>query len=496
MQYVLSNRRTYISTVEFQNTTPILNIERLRFFSEIGLTGNFTKKEFRYSFDNVIWQPWQTFSNTNLSIIDFRDYTNFYIHVKYTRTSVIAGNIDLIYLTYDSKVITPPSPDSSIIDADRLQGKDGAYYLDRENQYGPFTDLQVHNILDASSAIGTYHSRSDTPLGTDLYFKSVAPGEGIKVYESSLGHDIVIETSINVVTSYDTTLDPALTMPEDVGGIPAGTAVSDLYGDSFTSLFDDLLFPTVYPTLTAPSAAFSINPTTTLYEFAANPSITFTTTFNRGSINPQYDADSPYRSGLPNNYDYTGTGLVDSSSSSLTNIQTINVSIGSSQSWSVQVGYNSGVQPYDSKGNPYDSSLAAGIVSASSSITIYGAYPLYATTSDINTLTKQTLVRMTTSPAPSSNGIILVAEPDESQRQKFEIPVAWPYTDLYGVQWYNTNNSQWEYIGDQNTPAQSLTFWNVTDSSEIIQGLNINYKRYTHTNAEKTGERKIRLIFS
>ena len=141
MQYVLNDRRTYITTIEFRNTSPILNIERLRLFQEEGLVGNFTKKEFRYSFDNVSWQPWQTLTNSNLMSIGFQDQNNFFIHIKYTRTNVIAGNVNAIYLTYDSKRITPPSPlDSSIIDADYLQGENGEYYLNRENQIGPLAN--------------------------------------------------------------------------------------------------------------------------------------------------------------------------------------------------------------------------------------------------------------------------------------------------------------------------------------------------------------------
>lgn len=54
-------------------------------------------------------------------------------------------------------------------------------------------------------------------------------------------------------TTYNTLLDPSLSMPSTVGGIPAGTTVTDLSGDTFVSLFNDLLFPTVLPTYTIPT---------------------------------------------------------------------------------------------------------------------------------------------------------------------------------------------------------------------------------------------------
>lgn len=290
---------------------------------------------------------------------------------------------------------------------------------------------------------------------------------------------------------YDSALDLATTMAEDVGGISAGTTVADLYGDSMTSILDSLLFPTANPTLTPPSATFVINPTTTVYEFAANPEVTFTTTFSRGSISPQYDATSPYRSGLPNGYYFTGPELVDASSTSLTNVQTIDVSIIASQSFSADVWHDAGVQPYDNKGNPYDSPLPAGIIDASPTVTFYGAYPIFATTSDIDTLTKQTLVRMsTTTYAPTSAGVTLVAETGGS-KQKFEIPVAWPYTDLTGVQTYNTVSGEWEYQGGG--AAASLTYWDVTDETETIQGLTIDYKRYTYNGTDRS-EITIRIV--
>ena len=175
MQYVFNDRRTYITSIEFRNTVPIVNIERIRSFKEEGVTGNFTNKEFRYSFDNVIWSTWQTLTIANISAINFADQENFYLHVKYSRNKVIDGNINAFYLLYDSRKVSPPSPDSSIIDADLLQGEDGAYYLDRTHQYGPFTDLKVYNVVepDTSIIIGTFNSRIDDSTGTILYFRSL-----------------------------------------------------------------------------------------------------------------------------------------------------------------------------------------------------------------------------------------------------------------------------------------------------------------------------------
>ena len=46
-------------------------------------------------------------------------------------------------------------------------------------------------------------------------------------------------------------------MLSDVGGIDAGTTVSDLSGKTFVELFDDLLFPTLLPTYSLPTMTIS-----------------------------------------------------------------------------------------------------------------------------------------------------------------------------------------------------------------------------------------------
>jgi len=164
MQYIFTDRRAYITSIEFRNTSPILNIEKIKSFREEGLVGKFINKQFRYSFNNVDWSAWNTLSIPKLVSINFQDETNFFLHIKYTRVKIIDGNIESFYLTYDSRSITPSYQDSSIIDANTLQGEDGEYYLDRSHQIGPFTDLEVFNVADVSSSIGVYNERTDSSL--------------------------------------------------------------------------------------------------------------------------------------------------------------------------------------------------------------------------------------------------------------------------------------------------------------------------------------------
>ena len=489
MQYQFTERLEYIKSIEFFNTNP-LHIERIRYFQEEGVTGTIVSREFSYSWDKSVWSNWNTLSLANLTAISFRDRLNFYLKIRYTRAGIGSGNILRWYLIYDELGPTPPGPPSPTgCDASTFAGEGPEYYLNRENHLGPFTDLNIYNVDDGSTA-GVYSHRIDSSIGTNFYFKRVRGVQGVTVEDGSGGIiSLGLDASIINEGVYQSSLDPSITMTQTIGGLPAGTSVSELNGDSISSLWDQLLFPTAYPTLTAPNNSFGSN-AVSLQEIGANLSITFTASFDRGAINPQYTASSPYRSGLPNTYTYTGSGIAGTKlSTALTDTSTLNYTILSGiQSWTNTVSYDAGVQPKDSKGNNYNSPLSAGTTSAKT-VSIEGLYPLFGTTVNITTLTKQSLVSMIT-----GNNIVfnMVAE-SGGNKQKFEIPNAWLSSrPLVGVQTYNTLTLQWEYQGGG--AAQSLLRWTVSSATETIQGNIINYTRYTY-NSDDRSSIQIRLVF-
>lgn len=173
-----------------------------------------------------------------------------------------------------------------------------------------------------------------------------------------------------------------------VGGISAGY---QLTGKTANQILENLLVPTLNPTLTAPSiSSFSQNLSTT-QEVGISVTPTFTTNFSRGSISPQYTSASPFRSGLPTKYVYSGTGNVrtvasssTSDSSAATGATTLALGV---NTWSVYVAYSAGVQPKNSSGGNFSTPLASGATSNSStSITgqylrFYGANATSVTTS-------------------------------------------------------------------------------------------------------------------
>ena len=167
-------------------------------------------------------------------------------------------------------------------------------------------------------------------------------------------------------------------------------------GTSYDDMWDALLNPTLYPTFTNPSATLSYS-ADTYYEVGTSVSAkSATVTLNRGTITPAYGT-SGYRSGAATNYALASSGAdteySDSSASSgsfsvpaLTRATKGNIVL------TATVSYAAGEQPKDSKGNNYDSPLAAG--SKSTTKTMQFIQPYYygksstSTVSDFTGLTK------------------------------------------------------------------------------------------------------------
>lgn len=271
-------------------------------------------------------------------------------------------------------------------------------------------------------------------------------------------------------TSY-TNAEPSVI---EVGGIPAGTTFDTV---PFSDFVDLLLYPELFPNLTNPSSTFTSS-ITGFREIGELVNISINSSFNRGTINPQYLSDEPYRAGLPNTHIYTGSGLSNISSTSLTDtVSILNYTILSgNQSWTGRVAYDEGVQPKGSKGTDFNTPLPAGQTNITTR-TITGVYPIFATTVNISTLTKQPLI---------ANGSVITVDlvGETSLKQKIQTPDIWG--TLSKIEQYNPLSSSWDTI-----PNASFTIVNTT---QTIQGNTINYKEYTH-NGALIGARRLRFTF-
>lgn len=268
--------------------------------------------------------------------------------------------------------------------------------------------------------------------------------------------------------------------PNTVGGIPAGSSFNNR---TMQEMWNALLYPIQYPILTPPNNTFTLTQSGLREIGEIVATLNFSSNFSRGIINPAYGT-SGFRSGLPNTYNYTGSGLpVSVTSTSLSNAQTINnyvVGIGV-QSWTNTVTYDAGEQPKDSTGANYSSPLAAGTTS-SKTVSITGVYPYFGTTVNITTLTQQPLALM--------NSVYVqlnVVGESGGNKQRVELPIAW--STITGIQFFNTFSSTWEWIGG--SKANSLLTFTVTDTIKVVQGNAIQYKLWTH-NGSTIGARQLR----
>ena len=268
-----------------------------------------------------------------------------------------------------------------------------------------------------------------------------------------------------------------------VGGISANDTFNVA---TMEQMWDALLHEEKFPTLSNPSSTFNSDYTGYREVGEIITIITFSATFDRGSISPQYTAASPYRAGLPNQYTYVGTGLANQPSTSLTDSQQVTnyTVVANGQSWTCQVAYDVGVQPKSSYDNDYSTPLSAGSTSVDTQ-TITGVLPVYATTSVITTLTKQGL---------QSNGstftATLVAESGANkQTVDFPADIVLSWGAITGIEFYNNLSSSWEWING--SAANSLLTFTETTVTHTVQSISRDYTRFTH-NGPTTGTRQTR----
>lgn len=160
----------------------------------------------------------------------------------------------------------------------------------------------------------------------------------------------------------------------NLGGITIGY---QLTGKTANQILENLLVPTLNPTLTAPSITSFTQSLSTTQEVGVSVTPSFTTNFSRGSKVPQYSSVDAFRSGLPTAYEYSGSGNlrnVPSSSTSNTSAATgATTLIEGTNTWSVFVKYDIGTQPKNSAGGDFSTPLASGSTSTSN-VSITGRF--------------------------------------------------------------------------------------------------------------------------
>lgn len=263
-------------------------------------------------------------------------------------------------------------------------------------------------------------------------------------------------------------LQQAITAAIDVGGIKTNDSFP--VGTSYDSMWDALLNPTLNPTFTNPSATLS-GTGDKLLEAGSTLVATITATFIRGSITPAYGT-SGYRSGAATDYTLN-SGVAQAGNTWSETVSAAN------RTFSAVVNYDAGEQPKDSKGNNYDSPLAAGSVTTNT-VSYEFVDALWANTSNIGTIAKLTLVSKSAKQKDLSFPAQTVANPEV-----FDVPASWTVT---AVQVKNDLSGQYEDASSQFT---------VTDTThDDAAGTSVAYKRYTFNLGYGTGARQVRIKWS
>lgn len=263
--------------------------------------------------------------------------------------------------------------------------------------------------------------------------------------------------------------DKDLAMPNAVGGIAKGTKVSALEGQTYDYMWDELLFPTINPTFTAPTASISFKSYSTPREVGATAptAANFNTSLNKGAItlNGTKQAD---RSG---NLDADNSFIFVNGQESNTTLPTT-VTLGNT-TYTYKAAYLQGPQPKDNKGNNYSTPLAAGSVN-SSAITLNGTYPWYASTSTASSGTpvvKQALIAWNASTGAMTTPRFEL-QPSGTLPQVFKLPRA-----VTQLQMLNTVSGNMEVIG--------LSDWTKTKEEITIGTTPVTYSVYTYNGSTR-----------
>lgn len=258
--------------------------------------------------------------------------------------------------------------------------------------------------------------------------------------------------------------DMNLSMPNTVGGLDKGTTVGELTGKTYNQLFDDLLFPTVYPEFINPSASIALKNYANIQEVGstAPTSANFDCEYNPGSIvlNGVKQNNRGGESQLLNSYIHVSGN------------QTLPQKVAEGNTkYTYRAAYEEGPQPKDNKGNDYDSPLSSGTVD-SASVTVNGTYPWYATTITAGTLTKQSLISWNATPGSMSTGGFELVPHTQELPQQFKLP-----RPASSIQIYNTVSGKFE--------DDSLLSWDVASSDEVINEVDHTYYTYSHNGSNR-----------
>lgn len=317
--------------------------------------------------------------------------------------------------------------------------------------------------FDSSTNTFTFTKEDDSTLVVNLGDKLLTDADRTLLNNVS---DMFEGGQMNV--TYNSGLDDAVATVEKLGGIAAGTKVSQLKGQTISKVLDTLIFPTIQPTITAPSASLSLKSgVSNIKEVGATGYTTkdFTSAFNQGAIKIGASTQGPRAGAKSSDVIYAGSeanGIPAAITAGTTNFY-------------YKVQYAEGPTPLDSKGNPAASytALPAGSVT-SSAVATYGVYPFYAN-----------IKNATPSKLPLTKNLTFTATlaAEGPNKHVFKLPHV-----VTKIEMLNTLSNQYEVYALENF---------TTGTEEItVQGATVSYHTYTRNDAGFNGETTYRITYS
>ena len=236
---------------------------------------------------------------------------------------------------------------------------------------------------------------------------------------------------------------------------------------SFSEMFDAILFPTINPEITNPSASISVSDSDKNVEVGATLP-TYTVTYNDGEVKLADSVQYSEYAGAKTGETVTLTDGLVAGESAMPAKQVV---------YSATVTYAAGTnQPMTNKNEAYGSTCAAGSVTASE--TVYPYYKYYATTSSSSEeAVAQSVLR--------NAGISSVTTPElVLNPHTANVPqvIKLPVRTMTKLQMVNTVSSKYEEV--------SFTNWALT--TETING--VTYNVYTYT-GDARGSVKVKVTF-
>ena len=280
---------------------------------------------------------------------------------------------------------------------------------------------------------------------------------------------------------YRSEMPDGLEVPNNLGGLKAGQTAADLKKKSISQILDDLIFPELQPTVTAPSASisftsgFSNNQILEVNATAPQSPTNFITGYSQGSSKVAGQSDKKRGGSL-----ISGSSFIYYGTASVTTLPT-KVVLGT-MSYRYRAAYEEGELCITSKGNKASidpNPLSSGTVD-SGTIQIYGTYPYFcngqsASSSSQDTNFPSTVTDNTKLPLQKWTdtlvGAKFASEASTGTRIVFDFPSTKRVTK---VEFMNTVSGKWENFSGWSTS---------TTSEKIIQSVSVAYSRLTTTGA-------------